>query len=519
MKSNKFINPLFLSDSYKHSHFHATPEHTTKMYSHFTLRDNERFLKDFSNHDGKVVVFGIKYFLKQLEYVWNEGFFKRDWEEVVQESLKILNPHIGTTIQDMKKFEDLHKLGYLPLHIKSIEEGELLNVGVPLLTITNTDDRFYWLTNFIESFILNTLYPALNAATITREFAKARDAHFDLTVSDQSGKGFHLHNFSFRGCRGIEDASVIGMTHNLFTQGTDTISGIAYAQEYYEAKEPVAYSICATEHSVVTLGINYYNSEDKAEGEYLNLKDLITNKYPTGLLAYIADSYDYFRLISEILPRLKDEIMTRDGCLIIRGDSGSAIHNICGYTEDEIGTYPNGKFYSIETGEDLTETQIKGTVETLWNIFGGTVNDKGFKELDSHIGLVYGDGLNYNRVLEIYSRLMDKGFAVNNFCNASGAYVLSVINTRDTFSAAIKCSYAIVDGKSISVYKEPKTDMSKKSVKGLLKVVKNKDGDYHVIDNVSEEEEQQSELKTVFKNGIIYSNAQYENIKQKLNNC
>ena len=100
-----------------------------------------------------------------------------------------------------------------------------------------------------------------------------------------------------------------------------------------------------------------------------------------------------------------------------------------------------------------------------------------------------------------------------------GAYVLSVINTRDTFSAAIKCSYAIVDGKSISVYKEPKTDMSKKSVKGLLKVVKNKDGDYHVIDNVSEEEEQQSELKTVFKNGIIYSNAQYENIKQKLNNC
>ena len=522
MKRKKLLNPLFATDSYKHSHFGAVPEGTTLMYSHLTPRDNKRLLNDFPDHDGKVVIFGIQYLIQELLHRWDKGFFNRKWKKIEKETLEVLGHHLGFTKTDLVKFKELHDLGYLPLIIKSIQEGEVVDIGIPILTVQNIDERFFWLTNFIESYILNTLYPALNAATITREFAKLRDQYFDLTVSDHSAKGFHLHNFSYRGCQNHESAALIGAAHNLFTLGTDTLAGIALAQEYYGAKD-VAYSITALEHSVQTLGINHFDSEDKLNGEYLQFHNLITEKYPTGLLAIISDSYDYWSVINTILPQLKNEIMNRDGKVIIRGDSGSALHNICGYNIKDItgqcedvnayseALHPtdevllhNGTYYLVSWKDDhwedyglteISEVEAKGTIEALWDIFGGTVNDKGFKELDSHIGTVYGDGLNYKVVKQVYERLAKKGFAINNICIALGAFSLSVVNTRDSLGLAIKASAATVNDVLVPVYKEPKTDLHKTSVKGLLTVHKDScTGLYTVKEMVSPLEERKGEL-------------------------
>jgi nicotinamide phosphoribosyltransferase len=223
MSYKKLLNPLLATDSYKHSHHGFLPDDTTLIYSHLTPRGNQRFLYNYPDHDGKVVVFGISYLLQKLEEHWFKGFFNRKWSKIEKETLDVLGHHLGFTKADLSKFKQLHELGYLPLEISAIDEGECVNVGVPILTVHNTHTDFPWLTNFIESFILNTLYPAITAATITREFAKLRDKYFDITVSDQSLKGFHLHNFSYRGCMGHEVAGIIGAAHNLFTKITPLV--------------------------------------------------------------------------------------------------------------------------------------------------------------------------------------------------------------------------------------------------------------------------------------------------------
>ena len=539
----KLLNPLFATDSYKHSHHGFVPDGTSLLYSHLTPRGNKRFLNNYPDHDDKIVVYGIRYLIEKLQYRWKKGFFDRKWKKIEKESLQVLGHHLGFTETDLVKFKKLHELGYLPLQIKAIKEGSLVDSGVPILTVVNTLPEYFWLTNFIESYILNTLCPAMTAATITREFAKLRDEYFDLTVEDQSFKGFHLHNFSYRGCHGHEVAGLIGSAHNLFTLGTDTLYGIAIAQEYYGAGE-VAYSVNAGEHSVVTLGINYYDNEDKLNGEYLNLRSLLTEKYPNGILSYIADSYDFWRVIDTILPNLKEEIMARQGKLVIRPDTGDAVINLCGYrvietpeiySIDKAIEYAllnsaevvktDGKFYLIEpqinaptTYKEISEAEALGLVETLWNIFGGTTNDKGYRQLDSHIGIIYGDGLSYHKVKRIYELLSAKGFAVDNVILAQGAYTMSTLNDRDQFNVAIKASAAIVNGDIVPVFKDPATDHGKKSVKGFLKVTKDEQGKFTVHEDVTEEEELTGELEVVLYDGTIYnSNVTYEQIKEIAN--
>lgn len=539
----KLLNPLFATDSYKHSHHAFVPDGTSLLYSHLTPRGNKRFLNNYPDHDDKIVIYGIRYLIEELQYRWKKGFFDRKWKKIEKESLQVLGHHLGFTEADLVKFKKLHELGYLPLQIKAIKEGSLVNTGVPILTVVNTLPEYFWLTNFIESYILNTLCPAMTAATITREFAKLRDQYFDMTVEDQTYKGFHLHNFSYRGCHGHEVAGLIGSAHNLFTLGTDTLYGIAIAQEYYGAGE-VAYSVNAGEHSVVTLGINYYDNEDKLNGEYLNLRSLLTEKYPTGILSYIADSYDFWRVIDTILPNLKKEIMTREGKLVIRPDTGDAVINLCGYRVIETPEVysiekaieyaalnnaevvkTDGRFYLIEpqintptTHKEISEAEALGLVETLWNTFGGTTNTKGYRQLDSHIGIIYGDGLSYHKVKLIYQLLSAKGFAVDNVILAQGAYTMSTLNDRDQFNVAIKASAAIVNGDIVPVFKDPATDHGKKSVKGFLKVTKDEKGKFTVHEDVTEEEELTGELEVVLYDGTIYnSSVTYEQIKEIVN--
>lgn len=862
---SKLKNPILATDSYKFSHFDQMPEGITKLYSHLTPRNNHYLKQQYLTSDDKVVAFGMQYVIKLIDLSWDEYFFSKPWEEVGKHALNVLAPHMGYTENNMLKFKALHELGYLPLEFKTIEEGNRVNIGIPLLTVTNTHPEFHWLPNFLEPKIIANTYPAVTIATASYELAKLRNKYFEITSDNEVTKSFIFHDFSFRGQQGDDAATAAIIAYTLITSGTDTVTSIPAVQEYYNIKDMHVFSLPAAEHSVASTGIAYYgpmvyevitsgadnttaisllanltklnmeivsqlyraccivykndyirgsNKETLIQvlGETFNLGRMLTAVYPTGLYAYVSDTYDYWRVLEIIVPALKEIITNREGKLILRPDcysedtqvltnrgfvffkdlietdkiaqvlddgsyefvkplkivnepyKGKMYHfkdhfgkvdqlvtpnhrmiykqinpsNHSVITEKVIfaekmkktgnglnyfersakaqnrnktltdleklniafqadGSYSTGcnnsirfsfskerkierlstllinmklpfKIYDLKDGKkefnitisknlmhkdfnwidisnlcsnwcqefleelkhwdssirnagrfkyDTTtkscssiveliavsagkgvfttesednrekhfsnvftshimdnnkaggkswvkeevyydgtihcvqvptgrlivkrnrsimvcgnsgnpvkilcgnhqgqnEAERLGTVEYLSNVFGYTLNTKGYKVLDSHIGVVYGDGMNYNRIEAIFDQLSIKGFDITNVCLACGAYMLSS-STRDSLGFAIKASAVVINDVTIPVYKQPKTDLGKISPKGLLKVVKDSEtGEYSLIDNVSWEEEKESELKTIYLNGEFINEITYDQVKARL---
>ena len=549
------MNPLFMSDSYKLSHKFMSFPGTQNIYSNLTPRFDKYFTKEYPNFDHNIVWFGLQAFIKKtLIEEWNINFFNKSWEELKEELNDVLVPYIGMT--DFDHFEALHKLGYLPIEIKSLKEGSLVNIGTPVLTIVNTHPEFQWLTNYLETVISAEVWKPTTVATIAREFAHLSRHYAINTVGSTEGTEFQNHDFSYRGQANTESAASVGAGFLLSSHGTDNIPAIVFAKKYYNAKGFIAGSVPAGEHSVTTLGINANNSKDKKQGETDFFKWLLTDVYPTGIFSYVADSYDYWGFLEEIVPSLKDIIMSRDGKWVCRGDSGDVVDVICGkiipdyseefspesavlahaYKSDEYklsnivfkykDEYFKGSYTShFDKHGDLCDIEVtscveykltvedKGTIETLWDIFGGTITEKGYKLLDSHVGMIYGDGITYKRAQEIFKRLEDKGFASTNVIFGIGSFSLSSGLSRDSLGIAVKATNAIVNGKQIPIYKQPKTDSTKNSAKGLLKVIKNEDGSYTTLNNVTIEEEQQGELVSVFKDGKLLREQTFEEIR------
>lgn len=575
------LNPALFTDSYKLSHKAMEPEGTEVIYSNFTPRFNKYFKLLYPNHDGKTVVFGIYPFLLEfLHRSWIEGFFTRPKEEVMAEIRETCYPYVGMDTDDLKHFEELHDLGYLPLRVKALPEGSLVNTNIPVLTVVNTHKNFSWLTNYIESVLSSELWKPMTVATFAREFNILADYWFDKTVSDQTFRKFAIHDFSYRGHGTHRESALCGAATLLYSNGTDNIPGLILARTMYAADENVAGSVAASEHSVTTLGINFFADQkfdgeletlanelknrmlvlgisdeyEKALGELVTLYRLLTEVYPSGIFSYVSDSYDYWRVLTIILPILKPIIMRRDGKLVVRPDSGDPVKIVCGeklapitiINEKDISQLSidaefwfDGKVYKVVrpldviprthflplfelirnefiqevVGEQTAEE--KGSIQVLSEVFGFSVNDKGFKELPPQIGLIYGDGITYKRGSDIYSQLADKGFAANNVVLGVGSYSFAG-GTRDTLGFAIKATYAEVNGAPVSIYKEPKTDVSKKSARGLMKIEQDDKGELVLIDNVSWEEEAEGMLQVVFENGILYNQPTFEEIRTRL---
>ena len=188
-------------------------------------------------------------------------------------------------------------------------------------------------------------------------------------------------------------------------------------------------------------------------------------------MSIVSDTWDLWEVLTEYLPQLKDEIMARDGKVVIRPDSGDPVDIICGT-----------RLGNDTTGSQSTSTE-SGVIELLWDTFGGTINEKGYKELDSHIGCIYGDAITHERAREIFERLEAKGFASTNIVFGVGSFTYQ-FNTRDTFGFAMKATYGEVNGVGREIFKDPITDNGeKKSAKGLLMVQKNENnGDYEMVD-------------------------------------
>lgn len=565
-----YKNPIWASDFYKTGHKQQYPDGTQVVYSNFTPRgariaiDNDRVLDDYDN---KVVVLGLQAMIKEfLIDGFNQNFFEKDVSEC-QDYIDVMNASLGNGMVDVKQWHDLWKLGHLPLEIRALPEGSRAGVKIPQFTIINTDERFFWLTNYLETVISTEMWAASTSATLAFEYKRLCESMAEKTCDNNFHVPYQCHDFSFRGMNTLTAAVKSAIGHLVNFDGTDTIPAIPFLKQFYNAQGAVGVSVPATEHSVMCLG----GKEDEIE----TFRRLIEDEYPTGIISIVSDTWDYFGIIEEggTLSKLKEKILGRDGKVVIRPDSGNPVDIICGtmadrefdslaaaqdnfqilhedYASEECeGSHCMGndvyttkflcndqvyeatsnveygrhdkQYYFVESIDTSINTaslspEEMGSIRCLWNEFGGTVNDKGYKVLNDKIGLIYGDSITLERAKVIMERLEAQGFASSNIVFGVGSYTYQY-NTRDTFGFAMKATWGIVNGEEREIFKDPKTDGgTKKSAKGLLSVGKNSIGDYVLVDQCTKTEYRSGFLAKVFRNGELLVDEDWDTIKERL---
>jgi nicotinamide phosphoribosyltransferase len=484
-------NPLLMTDGYKTSHHKMYPAGTTLVYSNFTPR-NVKYMPEQAK---QIVVFGTQYTIKFINDLYNKQFFSRPKAEVCGEAKKYLSSYLNCDY-DVSHFEALHDLQYLPIAVKSLKEGSIIDAKIPILTFYNTLPEFYWLPNFLETLISSLLWKPLHSASLAYGYKKLLSDAAKATDEKNIGfVDFQGHDFSSRGMQHPEAAVSSSLGFLTSFKGTDTIPALEAAAYYYNEKD-VAFSVPASEHAVMTA----YGREEEIQG----FKRLM-EQYPTGILSVVSDSFDLWKVCTEFVTTLKEQILSRDGKLVIRPDSGDPVDIICGTSE------PYGKY----SGNWEDTPASKGVIELLWNVFGGTVNEQGYKVLDSHIGAIYGDSITLERAQHICARLRAKGFASTNIVLGVGSYSMGFA-TRDNQGGAVKATYCEVNGTGREIFKDPITDDgTKKSAKGLMKVVL-ENNTYKLIDQVSWEEEHTGELREVFRDGKLLVNDTLSEIRNRL---
>lgn len=483
------VNPLLLNDFYKQSHANMYAPGTQTVYSTWTWRASR-----MENVD-KVVAFGFQGFIKEyLINYFNDHFFNKRRSTVINEYADTLIKTLGPNgvEANVKRAEELWELGYLPLQIYAVPEGSLIPIRTPMMAFWNTDPRFYWLTNYIETLLSAELWQPMTSATIAYGYKKSLIEWCKKTDGLSPMVEFQGHDFSFRGMCGWSAAAKSGAGHLLSFCGTDTIPAISYLQKYYGAdldKELVGTSIPASEHSVAE------SYGDTNEREYF--RHIIEDVYPDSIVSIVSDTWDFWKVITDTVPSLKDTIVNSNSRLVIRPDSGDPVKIICGDPEAK------------------EECVRKGAVECLWDTFGGTTNSKGFRQLNEHIGLIYGDAITWTRANQICEQLAAKGFCSTNVVFGIGSYTYQY-NTRDTFGGAVKSSMAVINGKETFMFKSPKTDNGvKKSQKGCSVVFP--DGSYK--DEFTLEESMnhpENILKPVFENGKLVNETTFSKIRERL---
>lgn len=490
-----------LCDFYKISHREQYPPETEVVYSTWIPRE--------SRVPGitEVVNFGLQGFIEEyLIGYFEEHFFNRPKDEVVFEYSRFIKATLGIEEPDTSHIEALHDLTYLPLHIKALPEGTLTPLRVPMATVENTDPRFFWLTNYIETLWSAELWHPATSATIAYAYRQILNGYAILTTDSTDGVEFQAHDFSIRGMTSLYSAAKSGAGHLLSFVGTDNIPGILYTEQFYGAnvqRELVGTSIPATEHSVMCA----YGRDELA-----SYKHLITEVYPNGLVSIVSDTWDLWKVVREILPALREEIMGRDGKVVIRPDSGDPVDIICGERMP-------GMIYTMEARTPEQTARDKGLIEMLWDEFGGTVNEQGYKVLDPHVGAIYGDSITLQRATDICCRLEAKGFASTNVVLGVGSFTYQYL-TRDTFGFAMKSTWVKINGEGVNIYKDPATDVDhvKKSLTGRVAVVPDVDTLVAVegLDEATEKEYDNNLLTTVFYNGELTNRTTLSEIRERL---
>lgn len=491
------MNPALLIDGYKLDHRRQYPEGTEKVYSNWTPRESR---VEGVDH---VVFLGLQYFLqKYLMDDWDEGFFGQYESHVLDKYQRRINGYLGPNSIGTDHIRRLHQLGYLPLVFHAIPEGTSVPLRIPMLTIENTNPEFFWLTNYFETLMSNVLWLPTTSATTAKHLRGLLEAWAALTGAPQEFVDWQGHDFSFRGMGGVEAACLSGMGHLLSFTGTDTIPAIEFIEKYYGMlPSPLAGmlpdnyliggSVAATEHSVMCAG-----GEDNELETYGRLLKL----YPSGILSVVSDTWDLWNILTVTIPNLKAAVLGRTGGkLVIRPDSGDPVKIVCGDPDAPEGTPAH-----------------KGVVQLLWDIFGGTTTSMGYKVLDEHVGVIYGDSINFDRADAMCLGLARKGFASNNIVLGIGSYNYQHV-TRDTFGLAMKATWVQIKGKGIDIFKTPLTDTShmKNSAKGRLAVLRGTDGELTLINQATPEQEAASLLREVWRDGQFVAMDTFKTIRDR----
>ena len=459
-------NICLLTDSYKLTHHYLYPKGTEKIYSYLESRTGAEF--------NKTIFYGLQYILKKY-LVGNVVS-----EEKVLEAEKLVDAHIAPGIFNTDDWMYIAQEldGKLPIEIKAVAEGSPVNVGNVLMTVENTDKRAYWLPNYLESLLLQVWYPS-TIATLSAEVKKLCNFYLDVTGSSKDNLNFMLHDFGYRGASSTESSRLAGSAHLLSFSGTDTVPSLAIPANYYNTDEIQGFSVQATEHSVMTaMG---------PDGEMEQAINVVQNAHD-GILSIVIDSYNYKNFLENACIKghaLNDEInnflnKAEGNKVVFRPDSGEP----------------------ISTTIDCLEIIEKG--------FGTHKTDKGYKIFNENIGLLWGDGLDYQKIRDILFGIKAQGWAAENLIFGMGGGLHTAIN-RDTQRNAFKCSAQLREGKWIDIFKKP-LDTSKKSKKGRLKLLVNDNFEYKTVPIESEGEDQ---LRTVFKNGELLIDDSFEDIKKR----
>lgn len=452
-------NLVLMTDSYKLTHWKQLPPGTTRMQSYLESRGG--LFRDS-------VFFGLQYFIKR----YLEGMRVTDID--IKQAKDFCLYHFGTdehfNEEGWKHILNEHK-GRLPIRIKAVPEGTVMPVKNALVIVENTDEKCAWLTNYIETLLVQLWYP-ITVATQSWNMKRAIRWYLEET-GDPAGIDYKLHDFGFRGVTCPEQAALGGAAHLVNFKGTDTIAGIVLAANYYKAGV-CGHSIPASEHSTIT-------SWGK-EHEVAAMRNML-NQYPTGLVACVSDSFDIFKACSDIWGnKLRSQVMARDGVLVIRPDSG-------------------------EPTEILPQL-----MELLGNAFGYSVNEKGYKVLHPKVRLIQGDGVDYDSMPKMMQAIRVKGWSIDNIAFGSGGGLLQKLN-RDTMKFAFKCSHVRVNGEDREVYKSPITDVVKTSKRGRLKLIKVGDQFQTIKEHESEALDQ---MNVVFENGKLLREYTFEEIRQRV---
>lgn len=512
---NRFapIAALTDTDAYKLDHRRQYPEGTTRVLGNFTNRGSR--IPEIKG----VVHFGLQAFLQTWVMDKWKDFFAADEDEVASLYEEFTTSVLGPNEIGSDHIRALHRLGYLPLRFRGLEEGTVVPLRVPSFTVENTHPEFFWLSNYIETAMSASYWHMSTVATLAHRLRKLADEWAIKTTGSTDGVEFQFHDFSFRGHVGIEAAAAAGSAHLLSFLGSDNLNAINFVNENYGGENGwILGSVAATEHSVMCAGASDAPRDENGKidefGTYRRLLDL----YPSGIVSVVSDTYDLWAVLTDVLPRLKDEIMSRDGKLVIRPDSGDPVDiltGVCRFPEE------SPWYEGWAKNEGATPAEV-GVVELLWNLFGGTVNEQGYKVLDPHIGAIYGDSITYDRAEQIFQRLEAKGFASTNVVFGIGSYSYQYV-TRDTFGSAVKATWVMIDSEGREIFKDPITDNGlKKSARGRLAVVDARgDGKVELALKDGEvgaklEGTDEDILKTVWENGQFTRYQSFEDVRSVL---
>ena len=488
---------LLLSDTYKQTHDRMYPNSLNTLVSYLVPRKSM-----FQNEENqKMVFFGLQAFIQEylIEY-FNKNFFNVPLDEVLTTYRKYLNIQLGEGNYDVEKIENLHKLGYLPLRIDALPEGSKVNMGVPCIRVINTNPDFAWLVQWIECILQAELWKPCNHATIGNMYYNLAKSFYENNVDDNIDPRMAFADFGMRGMSCMNEAVRCSAAWLLSANKTSSIPALPYIDKYYDADcsfNHIGIGAVSTEHSV--MGANYALDGD----ERTFVKRLLTELYPNSSFSMVSDTYDYWNMVKNIIPSLKDEVLAHNGKLLIRPDSG-----------------------------DQVETVVN-TILSLWDTFGGTINTKGYKVLNPHIGVILGDGCTLYTVREIWRQLNSLKFAANNVIFGVGAFCFTamvegdkmIVNTRDTWGVAMKATYGKFGNQELMIYKDPKTDTDnlKKSHKGLVFVERGGDNfkctDGLMVDTYGEYiKTHESAFRNVFMNGKMYNRETFITIRERLAN-